>query len=115
GVLHSAVIYVDTFGNVKLAGTPADLATALGAPPRPGDELEVEVLDGPRRRVRAAWRHTFGEAVPGEVLMYEDSYGRVCIAANQGNAAAALGLEADMAVVVRRAGHDGGRAGSRAG
>jgi hypothetical protein len=36
-------------------------------------------------------------------LLYEDSYGRVCLAENQGNAAASLGIVEDQAVEFRRA------------
>jgi S-adenosylmethionine hydrolase len=45
---------------------------------------------------------TFGEAEPGQILLYEDSYGRICLAENQGNAAADLGLNDDAEVTIRR-------------
>jgi S-adenosylmethionine hydrolase len=37
------------------------------------------------------------------VLLYEDSYGRICLAMNQGDAAASLGLTEDGDVTIRRA------------
>jgi hypothetical protein len=37
------------------------------------------------------------------VLLYEDSYGRVCVAENQGDAASHVGLIEDEAVAIRRA------------
>src|SRR5206468_10693703 len=40
GKLRSSVVYVDTFGNVKLAGLRADLEAAVG-PVRPGEPLVV--------------------------------------------------------------------------
>ena len=39
------------------------------------------------------WAPTFGEVGVGGHLLYEDSYGRLCIAQNQGDAAESLGLE----------------------
>jgi S-adenosylmethionine hydrolase len=105
GLLRSSIVYVDTFGNVKLAGLRADLEAAIG-PLTPGDRLELELdADGdlPKRVEHIQWRTTFGEAQPQEVLLYEDSYGRICLAENQGNAAADLGVSDDRKVAIRRA------------
>ena len=105
GTLRSAIVYVDTFGNVKLAGLRADLEAAIG-PVAPGDRLELTFAahdDRPAEAHIVAWRATFGEAEPGEVLLYEDSYGRVCLAENQGNAGTDLGLSDDRPVSIRRA------------
>ena len=105
GTLRSAIVYVDTFGNVKLAGLRADLEAAIG-PVTPGDRLELTFAahdDRPAEAHIVAWRATFGEAEPGEVLLYEDSYGRVCLAENQGNAGTDLGLSDDRPVSIRRA------------
>jgi S-adenosylmethionine hydrolase len=101
GELELSVIYVDTFGNVKLGGLTADLVEALGAPSR-GEELLVEV-DGPRAKAQSVrWASTFGDVAKGELLLYEDSYGRLCLAANQGNAAKLLHLEDDTVLVIAR-------------
>jgi S-adenosyl-L-methionine hydrolase (adenosine-forming) len=100
GRLMSSVVYVDTFGNVKLAGLRTDLEAAIG-PVSGGARLEVDIAAGPTRAIR--WLGTFGDAAPGEVLLYEDSYGRICLARNQGNAAAHLDLVEDAAVTIRRA------------
>ena len=100
GELRSSVVYVDTFGNVKLAGLRPDLEAALGAL-RPGDEL-VLALDG-GRKVETSWQATFGDVARGETLVYEDSYGRICLAASQANAAAIHGIVDDVGVVIRRA------------
>ena len=105
GTLRSAIVYVDTFGNVKLAGLRADLEAAIG-PVTPGDRLELTFAahdDRPAEAHIVAWRATFGEAEPGEVLLYEDSYGRVCLAENQGNAGTDLGLSDDRPASIRRA------------
>jgi S-adenosylmethionine hydrolase len=105
GALRSSIVYIDTFGNVKLAGLRADLEAAIG-PLKPGDRLELEFgaeRDLPKRVDHLHWRTTFGEAQPQEILLYEDSYGRICLAENQGNAAADLGLNDDRQVAIRRA------------
>ncbi len=102
GVLESAVVYVDTFGNVKLAGTPRDLETALGAV-ESGQRLALAIQAQSSRTVGLAWRGTFGDAAPGELLAYEDSYGRLCVAVNQGDAGATLDLHDDDRVTIRRA------------
>lgn len=102
GALHTSVVYVDTFGNVKLAGLRADLEAAIG-PVRPGDALALEMESRPDRPIRTTWQATFGDVEPGETLVYEDSYGRLCIAAAQADAARIHGLADDMGIVVRRA------------
>jgi len=102
GELRSSVVYVDTFGNVKLAGLRADLETALGSL-TPGDALELRV--GSRsaaRTVHTTWQATFGDVPLGETLVYEDSYGRICLAASQANAAAKHDIVEDLAVTIRR-------------
>jgi S-adenosylmethionine hydrolase len=104
GALRSAVVYIDTFGNTKLAGLRGDLEAAVG-PLSGGDRLEVALAaagERPARTSVVAWRATFGDATPGDVLLYEDSYGRICLAQNQGDAAASLGLRDDQAVTIRR-------------
>jgi S-adenosylmethionine hydrolase len=105
GCLGSSIVYVDTFGNVKLAGLRGDLEAAIG-PARPGDALELvfAAFGDARPAVETVrWRGTFGEAEQGELLLYEDSYGRICLAQNQGSAAARLGLVEDREVAIRRA------------
>ena len=100
GELRSSVVYVDTFGNVKLAGLRADLEAALGSL-RPGDPLEL-ALGAPPTTIRTSWRSTFGDVPPGETLVYEDSYGRICLASSQADAAAKHDIVEDLAVVIRR-------------
>jgi S-adenosylmethionine hydrolase len=100
GALETHVIYVDTFGNVKLTALAADAAAAFGDM-RSGTPLEAELGDRPGT-VALTWRATFGEAGPGHLLLYEDSYGRLCLAVNQGDAAATLGLRDDMPLIIER-------------
>ena len=114
GELGTSVTYVDTFGNVKLAGEPSDLEVALG-PLTAGDPLRVEVpprepaldddrLTSARPAIELTWQQTFGSVPPGEPLLYEDSHGRLCVAIDQGDAATALGLRVGDRVSVRRDG-----------
>ena len=104
GALETQVIYVDTFGNVKLTALAPVLHEALGELAF-GTRLEIELrpAGAPARRVSATWADTFGRVERGDPLLYEDSYGRLCLAVNQGDAAAALGLADDLAMVIRRA------------
>jgi len=99
GELRSSVVYVDTFGNVKLAGLRADLEVALGAL-TPGDPLAL-AIDG--RVVETTWQATFGDVAVGSTLVYEDSYGRICLAASQASAAAIHSIVEDREVAIRRA------------
>ncbi len=104
GALETAVIYRDTFGNAKLAGLTADLVEALDGLSY-GDVLNMTVGDGRRKRSEdVIWAQTFGDVGKGERMLYEDSYGRLCIAENQGSATASLGLEDDTPVTITRAG-----------
>jgi S-adenosylmethionine hydrolase len=105
GRLRSTIVYVDTFGNIKLAGMRGDLEAAVG-PVSSGDKLELAFAANGDDRAAVEivrWRDTFGDAEPGEELLYEDSYGRICLAENQGDAAAHLGLVEDREVAIRRA------------
>lgn len=82
-VVHA--IYVDAFGNVQLDAEAADaerLGMAVGR--------EALIGDAPARYVR-----TFGDAAPGELVLYEDSDRRLALAVNQGSAAERLGIAAD--------------------
>jgi hypothetical protein len=103
GALETAIVYVDTFGNVKLAGEPADLSAALGRL-APGDRLSLTLDDAGRTlTAELRWAETFGSVARGEPLVYEDSYGRLCLAANQASVASLLGLRDGMALTIRRA------------
>ena len=97
GGIDTEIVYVDTFGNVKLSALLEDVRTALGEPV--GRRFRVTLGDG--REHVIPWSPTFGERREGEPLLYEDSYGRACIGVNQGNAAEALGLVAGTPVMIR--------------
>jgi S-adenosylmethionine hydrolase len=105
GELETTVIYRDTFGSLKLAGLAADLADALPGLQR-GQLLTIEVVQPDRAGARhqMPWAVTFGEVPLGELMLLEDSYGRLSIAQNQGNAATTLGVgEGTVLRVTRQA------------
>jgi S-adenosyl-L-methionine hydrolase (adenosine-forming) len=118
GELELNVIYLDTFGNIKLSGVANDLIEALGTLNR-GEDLVITIGAGDKPKShQLRWASTFGEVAPGEPLMYEDSYGRLCIAVNQGNAAKQLGLTDNEVLSISRprlpAIHDGSEEATRA-
>jgi hypothetical protein len=100
GWLLTSVVYVDTFGNVKVGATRGQLEAAIG-PLQSGDGLRLRLGTGSETR-DVPWLGTFGDGGIGTLLLYEDSYGRVCLAQNQGNAARSLGLVDDDPIEVRR-------------
>ncbi|HYM84334.1 MAG TPA: SAM-dependent chlorinase/fluorinase [Candidatus Dormibacteraeota bacterium] len=99
GSISTAVLYVDTFGNVKLGAGRGETTLAFGEPPAGS----LEVRAGDRDTFSAPWRSTFGDVAPGDAVVYLDSFDRLCLAVNQGSAADRFGLEEDVPVVVRRA------------
>jgi hypothetical protein len=104
GILETAIVYVDTFGNVKLGAVRDELEQALG-PLASGDSLRLDVATAAGRieRIDTTWQTTFGDVAPGETLVYEDSYRRVCLAAREADAATKHGLSDDLDVVIHRA------------
>ena len=98
-VLETAVLYIDSFGNARLAGEPVDLEAALG-PLVPGRRVVLEIEDGRGGTFREAttWQRTFGRVAAGDSLLYEDSFGLVSLADNQGNVAERLALVPDRRV-----------------
>jgi S-adenosylmethionine hydrolase len=103
GGLDTAVLFVDSFGNFRLAGVPADLEAAVG-PLAPGRPFIVECAAHAGRPAVAEampWCRTFAERPIGAPLLYENSFGQLAIADNQGNAAARLGVVADRPVRIR--------------
>lgn len=97
GVLETAVSYVDSFGNLRLAGGRRDLEAAvegIGA----GAALQVSI--GPAS-LQARFVPSFGHVERGAVLLYVDSTGDLALAENQGNLADRVGATAGVRVEVR--------------
>jgi S-adenosylmethionine hydrolase len=65
--------------------------------------LRIELTDEgrPSRTHSATWERTFGRVPIGATLVYEDSFGQLALADNQGDVAARLGLRIDQPAVVR--------------
>jgi hypothetical protein len=103
GALETAIVYVDSFGNIKLVGEIAALETAVG-PLAFGDALRLRWTDdtGAHEAV-VPWVETFGRVPVGSPLAYEDAYARICLAANQASGARALGLRDGLALTISRA------------
>lgn len=99
--LETSVIYRDTFGNVKLGGLAVDLAAALVGLAH-GEKVQVHLGKSRSQSTQMTWAPTFGEVAKGDYLVYEDSYGRLCFAQNQGDAAKTLGVDEGMPVRINR-------------
>ena len=92
GGVATSVVYVDTFGNCKLAGLRGELEGVVGSL-RTGRAVTIEA--GTERHL-LSWSETFGDVAPGEAMLYVDSYDRLTLAVNQGDAAAQLRLVVDQ-------------------
>ena len=102
--LDTSILYIASFGNMHLAGSGADIATAFGEAV-PGTRFSVELAgeDGAASHVEEVpWVRTFGEAPTGSPMLYEDSSGRLAYADNQSDAARRLGARVDQLVRIRR-------------
>jgi S-adenosylmethionine hydrolase len=92
GWLETEVIYVDTFGNLRLAGGAQELVRAIGDL---GGErrVRIEVRDpseGGQAVEAARFAETFGAVPAGASLLYIDSSGHLALADNQGSLATRL-------------------------
>jgi len=83
--IRATVLGVDRFGNVALNLTREHLEQASIVP-----GTRVELVSRGERYFAVAAR-TFGDARPGDLLVYEDSYRNVAVAGSQGSAAALRG------------------------
>src|SRR6188508_3367492 len=97
GRLETNVIYRDTFGNVKLAALTSDLQAAVRGISH-GNKVKVTFGSKSSKPTTMTWAQTFGDVEVGGYIVYEDSYGRLCIARSQGDAVTALGIEEDAPV-----------------
>lgn len=87
GKLTTEVRYIDTFGNIQLAATGADLdasGAALGTTAHAN-------LNG--RSVKATVGRTFADTILDGLIVYVDSGGRVALAVNTGSAAGDFGVK----------------------
>jgi hypothetical protein len=100
GGLDTQIVHILIYGNLTLAGVPADLEAAIG-PLTPGRPLRLEfpAHDGAAAvSDQTVWARTFGDVPFGASLLYADSEGHLAFADNQGDAAKRLGLGLDRPV-----------------
>lgn len=100
--LVSVIAGVMIYGNVTLAGTPADLEGAIGIlTPGRALRLEFPAVEGRPAVVEdTVWGATFGSVPLGSSVLISDSQGNLSLADNQGDAASRLGLAVDRPVIV---------------
>jgi S-adenosylmethionine hydrolase len=98
--MATAVTYVDSYGNVRLAGTSDALAAAV---PElvPGRRIRIELGDD--RVVDATFAPSFGHVGVGQDVLYVDSNGDLALGRNQGDLAAEHGVAAGDPVRLRPA------------
>jgi len=97
--IRASVLAVDRFGNVALNLTRDQLERASIVP---GTRVELVAHE---QQYFAVAARTFGDAAPGEILLYEDSYRNVAVAVSRGSAAELLGVDegSDLLINVGRA------------
>jgi S-adenosylmethionine hydrolase len=101
GWLETGIVFIDSFGNARLAGVPDDLAASVGS--LEGGRRLVAEIDGISGPVDVTWEQTFGRVPIGVPLLYRDSSGTISMSDNQGSIAARLGLSVDQAITIRAA------------
>jgi S-adenosylmethionine hydrolase len=84
--ISATVVGVDRFGNIA-TNMRTDHVVGLGL--GRGDRLEVRLTF---ERYYAVFADTFADAAPGELILYEDSYGLITLAISNGNAARLTGV-----------------------
>jgi len=84
--ISATVVGIDRFGNVA-TNMRDDHVTSLGV--ERGGRVEVRLTF---ERYYAVLAETFADVPPGELILYEDSYGLVTLAISNGNAARLTGV-----------------------
>ncbi len=101
GGLDTAILFIDAFGNCRLAGETADLTNLAGGA-RLGLAFDLVLPDRhgrPAERFTIPWAATFGEVPIGAALLFEDAdYAGPALAINQGSAADRFALLLDTPV-----------------
>ena len=82
--IAALLLYVDSFGNIALNLTRDDVEQAGVVS---GTRVELEHAG---ERYYAVMARTFADARPGDVILYEDSYGNMSVAISRGSAARML-------------------------
>ncbi len=98
GRLETRVTYVDSFGNLRLAGGASELEAAFGRT-APGDQMRVAIGE---RGEEALFVRTFGDAPPGSMLLYVDSSGDLALAIDRSDLAARTDAAPGTTVTIER-------------
>jgi len=93
GSIEAEVWNVDRYGNIALLLDKVGLTTAFG------ENLELELVVG-KDRFYALVSETFAHVRPGEILLYEDPYGWMSVAINQGDAAETFRMRRGKRMVI---------------
>lgn len=88
GKLETEITYVDSFGNLRLAGGLAELVAALGEAEE-GQRLRVTL--GSAKLEEVTFARSFGHVAAGASVVYVDSSGDLALGANQQDLAARVG------------------------
>ena len=100
GRIETEVAYVDSFGNVRLAGGRDELASAFGQP-RAGDRFTASI--GARPPMEVAFAPSFGHVETGASILYVDSSGDLALADNQADLAGRIGVVGGEPVLIETA------------
>jgi S-adenosylmethionine hydrolase len=100
GSIETVVTYVDSFGNIRLAGGRDELDAAFGDL-EDGTPMLAEFQGGPREETR--YGTTFGTVPLGASVVYVDSLGNLAMADNQASLATRLGVGPDRSLRITRA------------
>ena len=98
GAIDTIVTYVDSFGNVRLAGGRQELTTAFGAL-ADGAGMTVNLNGAGPETV--TFERSFGAVGIGATIVYVDSSGNLALAINQGNFAGQHRVTSGTAVQLR--------------
>ncbi len=96
GRIEASVLYVDSFGNLRLSAGGDAIESAFGPVPA-GTRLRVDI-EGSDMGV--SWAPSFGHVAAGAGIAYRDSSGNLALALNQGDLARRLGVGPGAAVVI---------------
>lgn len=99
GELRTEVTYIDSFGNLRLAGGRAELDEAFGDVAA-GDRFVASLTPAP---IAVTFAPSFGHVARGESVLYVDSSGDLALADNQGNLAARIDARTGVSVTLSRA------------
>lgn len=99
GGIVASVVYVDSFGNVRLSARADALERAFGGL-APG--TRVAATFGGQEPLELAFAPSFGHVAPGAALLYRDSSGNLAMALNQGDLAARHGIGRGLEIRLTR-------------